>query len=449
DTPGAVVRNTLAGTNPLQGLFDFDERTSGRQLLETWGVLDPNQEGLDAGDVGGFGAEILFDPLTYLTGGLTAAGKLAKKSGALRHLDATAAAMSKGKRQARMSTTLDDLFQQAPHLREATEQAAQKSGQNLADLLDQPLAGGIGIGIPFTGIETTFSGPLAQKWASFWDSVGGGLRHSDTLAPAAKYVSAGRRGANTGAGAIMGKAFEAGRAPSRAAGRRVFAELDRAIGEWRPDLLDDSVTARAEKYRLLEADDLTGVPPAVAKAVREARSVLNTTYQGTLDLGASGAKIDAMEGGEGFWPRSMGASFLDEARQRTPALRTVAAHRLIPLFADPELNRIATSDLPGRTKLAELRAALPAKMQQLGIEATYVPINTPSLARVEANRIYEMARSGRGRQEALNTYGAWIEPLITQRMPKRDFLEIGRASCRERQQMAWEAASAGWKGEEK
>jgi len=425
DTPGAIIRNTLAGTNPLQGLFDFDERTSGRQLLETWGVLAPNQEGPDAGDVAGFGAEILFDPLTYLTGGLTAAGKVAKKSGALRHLDIIKGA-AKGKRQTRMNTTLGDLFGEQwfkdANLAEATRQAAEKSGVKLSDIIDQPLAGGIGLRIPFTGIETTFSGPLAQKWASFWDSVGSAIRNSDLLAPAAKLVSAGRRGANTGFGAVLGKSITEGRLPSMAEGRRVFAELDRAIAEWRPELLDDSVAARAEKYRLVEAGNLANMPPNVANAVREARNVINTIFDETLQRGAKGAKIAQMERGEHFWPRSMGASFIDETLQRTPSLRTVAAHRLIPLFSDPDVLRIATSDADGRTKLAQLKDILPTKMRQLGIEETFVPMNTPTQARLEAEKIYRMARSRRGRLDAMNMYGAWLEPLITARMPKLEFL---------------------------
>ena len=66
DTPGALMRGGLAGR--------LGERASGRDMLEAWGVLGANQEGLDFGDVAGFGADLLADPLNLL-GGLGMARK--------------------------------------------------------------------------------------------------------------------------------------------------------------------------------------------------------------------------------------------------------------------------------------------------------------------------------------------------------------------------------------
>lgn len=62
DTPGAYLRGLLAG--------DLGQRRSGREMLEKWGIIDPNQAGFDPGDVAGFGAEVLLDPFTWLGGGL-------------------------------------------------------------------------------------------------------------------------------------------------------------------------------------------------------------------------------------------------------------------------------------------------------------------------------------------------------------------------------------------
>ena len=78
DTPGAVVRNSLSGRNPFSGLnpFDSEGRASGRDMLETWGLLGSNEEGLDWGDVAGFGAELVTDPLNFL--GLGAARNTAR-----------------------------------------------------------------------------------------------------------------------------------------------------------------------------------------------------------------------------------------------------------------------------------------------------------------------------------------------------------------------------------
>lgn len=82
DTPGGVVRTALVGRNPLPAIFDPDQRASGRDVLEHAGVLGPNQEGFDAGDVAGFAAEVALDPLTWFGGAASKAiGKGLEKSG--------------------------------------------------------------------------------------------------------------------------------------------------------------------------------------------------------------------------------------------------------------------------------------------------------------------------------------------------------------------------------
>lgn len=70
DTPGALTRGLLSG-RPF-------ERASGREMLESWGILDPNKEGFDAGDVAGFGADVIVDPLNILGAGIL--GKLLGKA---------------------------------------------------------------------------------------------------------------------------------------------------------------------------------------------------------------------------------------------------------------------------------------------------------------------------------------------------------------------------------
>lgn len=83
DTPGAFVRTGLAGENPFSGIFDPEQRVSGRSLLERLGVLDPNTEGLDTGDVGGFLLEMLLDPAMLIPGygGYKLGQKLGSKFG--------------------------------------------------------------------------------------------------------------------------------------------------------------------------------------------------------------------------------------------------------------------------------------------------------------------------------------------------------------------------------
>lgn len=87
DTPGALTRGVLAGKP--------GERVGGREMLEEWGVLGENTEGLDAGDVAGFGADLLFDPLN-LFGGLGLASKASKGAKVAKANKASKAMRAKG-----------------------------------------------------------------------------------------------------------------------------------------------------------------------------------------------------------------------------------------------------------------------------------------------------------------------------------------------------------------
>lgn len=45
DTVGSTARGFLAGKNPLRGVFDPNQRISGRQLLEHHGIVEPRSSG--------------------------------------------------------------------------------------------------------------------------------------------------------------------------------------------------------------------------------------------------------------------------------------------------------------------------------------------------------------------------------------------------------------------
>lgn len=95
DTPGSVARGLLAGEadRALGGVFDPSRRVSGRDMLESWGALGENQEGLDFGDVAGLGAEVALDPANLIGGlFLGRAAKAAKQANALRANPTLAAA---------------------------------------------------------------------------------------------------------------------------------------------------------------------------------------------------------------------------------------------------------------------------------------------------------------------------------------------------------------------
>jgi hypothetical protein len=80
DTPGSMARGLLSGQHEraFGGIMDPSRRVSGRDMLQQWGVLGDNEEGLDFGDVAGFGAEMLTDPLSLMTGAGT--GLLARRA---------------------------------------------------------------------------------------------------------------------------------------------------------------------------------------------------------------------------------------------------------------------------------------------------------------------------------------------------------------------------------
>jgi len=245
DTPGAIARSLITGEgNPFGS---WDERVTGREMLEGAGLL--SDSGTTLGKTGnaaaGIAAEILLDPLAYLSGpakALTAGGKVAAKAGLLDDAARvasnkvlagtlagdstsrmTASALSRaglpitqattaarplvGKRYAMRNTTLDELVQNVgadiadPAARQALQAskkaavdvALAKKGLAYADVADQPLARTMGVGLP-----------MGDAAASF-DILG--RRGGDALASAMDYLgqSAGWSYPGRVAGALFQK----------------------------------------------------------------------------------------------------------------------------------------------------------------------------------------------------------------------------------------------------
>lgn len=143
DKPGRAVRGLLGGKpselmnlipfSDTLGLTDPQQAVSGRDILENAGILDKNTPGLDWGDVAGFAADVVTDPLMYVgPGALNAAGKLAAKSGKL--------AQAGGKVAGRALTPATELAE-----------AALKAGQ-LAPTWESGIRAGqrglVGLGVP-------------------------------------------------------------------------------------------------------------------------------------------------------------------------------------------------------------------------------------------------------------------------------------------------------------
>lgn len=129
DKPGRAVRGTLGGRprealnlipfSDFLGITREEQQVSGRDLLQKIGVVGPNVEGLDAGDVGGFFVEMFTDPLFYL-GGFGAAAKSAKHTGQITRLGKKAAAQLEKKNAAVLSGVV-----------RSTKNAALKEGKAL------------------------------------------------------------------------------------------------------------------------------------------------------------------------------------------------------------------------------------------------------------------------------------------------------------------------------
>jgi hypothetical protein len=139
DVPGSMVRDVATLNNPFDQLLPWnlttsEHRTSGRDLVRQMGLA--GEDDTVGNWWGGFGAEALLDPLTYLTAGtLTAAGKVARNAGKL----------TKGLR------------------------ASIKAGERSL----------FSVGLPFTDHATHLgTGPTAQKFASGLDSAIGAVANS-------------------------------------------------------------------------------------------------------------------------------------------------------------------------------------------------------------------------------------------------------------------------------
>ena len=146
---GRAIRGALGGhvrelLTPLPfsdtlGITDENDRVSGKDLLENAGILNKGDDSL-LGTAGGIATELALDPSTYLSFG---SGAIGKAGGVAKKL-----AMLPGTATGRVTGTLEKILQEAPHLQQAAETAAGGAPE-LAKILQQPLGGLAGIGLPF------------------------------------------------------------------------------------------------------------------------------------------------------------------------------------------------------------------------------------------------------------------------------------------------------------
>ena len=199
DTPGAAIRGTLSG-GLGKGLSSFwetsDERVDGRELLRQYGMAGEEDNWSNFG--GGLGAEVLLDPMTYLSLGafplakqaLTRTGKAARAAGMLDDLDVFARKANQGPRQYMRGQTAESLLGNISD--DAARDAARtrfvsKMGEKA---LAEPLAGMNRLSFPGfqDGATDLFGKSVGDRVAKFQDDLGEGILTNPYIGGAARQV---------------------------------------------------------------------------------------------------------------------------------------------------------------------------------------------------------------------------------------------------------------------
>jgi hypothetical protein len=204
DTPGALVRGLLAG-DPLSVFGTSEDRVTGRELLRQYGAIGEEDTWGNFG--GGLAAEVLLDPLTYGTLGIstlfgqgakTAAGKAAQASGLLRNaaLDAADTPGVTGVRNFLRNATPNQQL-----ARIADPVARAEAARTLQRQLQRFGAGPTGaddvmgafddVRLPFTNIGFSYNlGPVGDRVANFADQAGEFTRTAPVIGQATRLAAA-------------------------------------------------------------------------------------------------------------------------------------------------------------------------------------------------------------------------------------------------------------------
>lgn len=307
DTPGGFVRDTLAGNNPFLGIFDPSSRASGRDVLTNWGVTEANDPNAwEAADFGGFGLELLLDPLLPLAAGgkaLGAGGKLASKAGILDDLAKIAPTM--GKNTARVSNSLADLMRlrageagpEALARQGKVAAAAAQAGVDLGEVMGQPLGGAFSyFGRPFGG----------ERAAGALDRVGEALRYGNL--PGTRFspgqslgglfsVRAGDAVSRVGQETIMPQLYDGGITAGEKA-RGVVADLTETIKNHGGNLIDeDQHMALRRVFEGIDAAPNTEVGNMVGKV----KGAIDKLHADSYEWGVKISNF--YDPKAGYWPR--------------------------------------------------------------------------------------------------------------------------------------------------
>ena len=377
DLPGSMLRDILVLENPLDQLLSptsADNRTSGRDLLRKAGLA--GRRNTWGNFAGGLGAEIALDPLTYLTFGASAlskGGQVAKRAGLMNKATSVAAKNAGkqfgkvGAREARLTTTLDDLIAAGgKQAEDAAQVAAKKMGVDLGEVGSQALGGSIGYGMPFRAPKGVFgTGERALKYARGRDALGRGIRFGTIPGTSIQPINAIARmfdprikGSSTpvvqeALKGNFGSAIEALSEPRMQAismanklkeaglGGEEFGDVLRLYGEGiSPIAVPTEVQGNLSEIW----NQITPAQHAVLRDVtQQARSILDPMVDRGQLMGKKTAEL--ADETANYWPR-----FLAESLGR----KTARDSRVVSVFDASALGRLdVLRDLPGGTVAAK------------------------------------------------------------------------------------------------
>ncbi len=412
DTPGSVVRGLLADKpgRAFGGVFSPEKRVYGREMLQKWGMLGRNRKGFDWGDVAGFGAEVVTDPLAWLSLGgaaVSRGGKVAKLANLMQHAQPAAAAKAAGAlgtkaqraaviaaakrgavpgiRQAKLSGTVDDLIKfagaEGPAALKAAEQAADDMargmGKSLASIRHQRLGSLVGVAPPFMQPRALGgTGPMAQRIAGGMDVLGQAIRHGrySPIPKAAQLF-------HPASGDLIGKRAQrfaekatAGMTAARTGPRGQTARFVQTLQE-------------AGAAKVLDPDDLPTMreyfehvntaPSQIEPMIKE---MDDTLADSLLQNKALGMPADPLEDIISYFPRQKTSVVGETGEAFTSTLRKepgrFARYKNVPggtgplmrLHANVGLNDLIDSNAPLADVVAEIRRIAPG----LGVPDSYI-----------------------------------------------------------------------------
>jgi hypothetical protein len=170
--------------NPITSIWNVEDRISGSELLY-------GEDAADKFTWSGLAAEIILDPLTYATFGLTGAGKLAARAGKLGPAAQAQKSMATSGSK-RAATALESTTKALDEVIAKQSELGRKAGETLEkSIAEQFKSGqrGFQIGLPFAK-------PLIETGGANLVGLGAGfdaVRHAATHNPLAKTVQKGFR----------------------------------------------------------------------------------------------------------------------------------------------------------------------------------------------------------------------------------------------------------------